>query len=245
MHSGGPSVKRIAMLVFLIAVCDARAQAPVPPRFSTARPGATVTGWQTVPLSASKQPTEYTLVADEGTVVLRASARNSASLLAWRSDFDPRAFPMLSWRWKVMRPVAGADTRERRSEDSPARVMVSFSGNAASLRATDRAAGVLAEAISGHALPYAVLMYIWGARVAPESTTTSALTSRIRMIAVASDDEGTGRWQSYRRNLADDFHRVFGEDPGRVTAIELMTDTDNTGGAAETFYGDLTLSPAP
>jgi hypothetical protein len=24
-----------------------------------------------------------------------------------------------------------------------------------------------------------------------------------------------------------------------------MTDTDNTGGIAETFYGDLSLSPAP
>lgn len=238
-------MKRIAMLVCLIAVCEVRAQAPDPPRFSTAKPGAPVTGWQTVLLSASKQPTEYTLVADEGAVMLRASARNSASLLAWKADFDPRAFPMLSWSWKVTRPIAGADTRDRRSEDSPARVMVSFSGNSASLRVGDRAAGALAEAISGHALPYAVLMYIWGAKVPPESTTVSALTSRIRMIAVGSDDQGTGRWQSYRRNLAEDYRRVFGEDPGRVTAIELMTDTDNTGGVAETFYGDLSISPAP
>jgi len=236
-------VKRIAMLAFIIAACDALAQAPEPPRFSVSHPGATVNGWQTVLLSSNKQPTEYTLVTDEGTVVLRANAHNSASLLAWRTDFDPRSFPILAWRWKVMRPIAGADTRERRGEDSPARVIVSFSGNQASLRASDRAAGVLAEAISGHALPYAVVMYIWGAKVAPESTTTSALTSRIRMIAVASDEEGTGRWQSYRRNLADDYRRVFGEEPGHVTAIELMTDTDNTGGVAETFYGDLSLSP--
>jgi len=106
-------------------------------------------------------------------------------------------------------------------------------------------AGAFAEAISGHALPYAVLMYIWGAKVLPESTTVSALTSRIRMIAVSSDEEGAGRWQSYRRNIAEDYRRVFGEEPGRVTAIELMTDTDNTGAVAETFYGDLSLSPAP
>ena len=237
-------MKSLAMFVCLIAVCDACAQAPEPPRFSTAPPGAVPAAWQTVLLSSSKQPTEYTLVADEGVVVLRANARGSASALAWRTDFDPRAFPMLSWRWKA-RPIAGADTRTRRAEDSPARVMVSFSGNTASLKATDRAAGALAEAISGHALPYAVVMYIWGAKVPPESTTVSSLTSRIRMIAVSSDEEGAGRWQSYRRNLAEDYRRVFGEEPGRVTAIELMTDTDNTGGVAETFYGDLSLSPAP
>ncbi|MEP6996200.1 MAG: DUF3047 domain-containing protein [Betaproteobacteria bacterium] len=237
---------RAALVIGLIAAAfEACAQVPEPPRFSTATAGAIPTGWQAVMLSSNKQPTEYTLVADEGVVVLKASARSSASLLAWRTDFDPRAFPLLSWRWKVTRPIAGADTRERRSEDSPARVMISFSGNAASLRATDRAAGALAQAISGHALPYAVLMYVWGAKVPPESTTVSALTSRIRMIAVASDEEGIGRWQSYRRNLAEDFRRVFGEEPGRVTAIELMTDTDNTGGVAETFYGDLAIAPTP
>jgi hypothetical protein len=237
-------VKHLAMLACLIAACDACAQAPEPPRFSTAQAGAVPSAWQTVLLSASKQPTEYTLVADEGVVVLRATAKGSASILAWRTDFDPRAFPMLSWRWKA-RPIPGADTRARRSEDAPARVMISFSGNPASLKASDRAAGALAEAISGHPLPYAVLMYIWGAKVAPESTTVSALTSRIRMIAVSSDEEGAGRWQSYRRNLAEDYRRVFGEEPGRVTAIELMTDTDNTGAVAETFYGDLSLAPAP
>jgi hypothetical protein len=235
-------VKSLIVLACLIACCEACAQAPIPPRFSAAQPGAVPSAWQTVLLSSNKQPTEYTLVADEGVVVLRASAKGSASILAWRTDFDPRAFPMLSWRWKVTKSIAGADTRARRSEDSPARVMISFSGNAASLKAGDRAAGALAEAISGHALPYAVLMYIWGAKVPPESTTVSALTSRIRMIAVSSDDEGAGRWQSYRRNLADDYRRVFGEEPGRVTAIELMTDTDNTGAVAETFYGDLTLA---
>ena len=238
-------MKSLIVLACLIACCEACAQAPVPPRFSAAQPGAVPSAWQTVLLSSNKQPTDYTLVADEGVVVLRASAKGSASILAWRTDFDPRAFPMLSWRWKVTKSIAGADTRARRSEDSPARVMISFSGNAASLKAGDRAAGALAEAISGHALPYAVLMYIWGAKVPPESTTVSALTSRIRMIAVSSDDEGAGRWQSYRRNLADDYRRVFGEEPGRVTAIELMTDTDNTGAVAETFYGDLTLAPAP
>lgn len=239
-------MKRIAVGILLVAaMCDAFAQAPDPPRFSALRPGAAPAGWQVVMLSSNKLPTEYTLVADEGVVVLRASARNSASLLAWRTDFDPRAFPFLSWRWKVTRPIAGADTRERRNEDSPARVMISFSGNTASLRATDRAAGALAEAFSGHPLPYAVLMYIWGAKVPPESTTTSALTSRIRMIAVSSDEEGIGRWQSYRRNLAEDYRRVFGEEPGHVTAIEVMTDTDNTGGVAETFYGDLSVTAAP
>lgn len=238
--------RTLAFVWLLGTVAQACAQAPPePPRFSAARPGALLAGWQQVMLAATKQPTEYSLVVDDGVVVLRASSRNAASFVGWMTDYDPRLFPLLSWRWKIVRPIPGADTRERRREDAPARVMVSFAGNVSTLAATDRAAAVLAEAISGHALPYAVLMYIWGARVARESVTVSALTTRIRMIAVASDEQDAGRWLSYRRNLQEDFRRAFGEEPGRVTAIELMTDTDNTGGVAEAYYGDIKVLPAP
>jgi hypothetical protein len=82
-------------------------------------------------------------------------------------------------------------------------------------------------------------MYIWGSKVPLDSLTTSAHTSRIRMLAVAVDDEGVGQWQSYSRNLVDDFKRAFGEEPGNVIAVTVMTDTDNTGGDAETLFGDI------
>jgi Protein of unknown function (DUF3047) len=86
-------------------------------------------------------------------------------------------------------------------------------------------------------------MYIWGGKVAVDSITTSALTSRIRMLAVAADDQGIGRWHNYTRNLVEDFRRAFGEEPGRVTAISLMTDTDNTNTDSESLYGDISVAP--
>ncbi len=82
-------------------------------------------------------------------------------------------------------------------------------------------------------------MYIWGAKVAPESTTVSALTTRIRMIAVASDEEGSGAGRATAAISPRITGASFGEEPGRVTAIELMTDTDNTGGLAEAYLRRL------
>ena len=120
--------------------------------------------------------------------------------------------------------------------------MVSFSGDTSKLSVFDRAASSFAQSASGQALPYAELMYIWGGKVAVGSMTTSAHTSRIKMIAVAADDAGIGQWHSYTRNLVEDYKRAFGEDPGNITAIELMTDTDNTGGEAEALYGDISVS---
>ena len=200
-------------------------------------------GWEHILLSRSKKETQYSTVVDEGIVVLKAVSHNTASLMGIHADFDPRAFPVLSWRWKVIQGIATAETANRAKEDAPARLMISFAGDKSKIGALDRAAAAVAESISGQPLPYAELMYVWGGKVAVDSVTTSSLTSRIRMIAVSADDQGLGRWQSYTRNLAEDYRRVFGEEPGKVTAIQLMTDTDNTGGNAETLYGDINVAP--
>jgi len=215
--------------------------APEIPRFSAAQAGQMPAGWEHITLSRSKKETLYSTVADEGVVVLKAVSRNTASLMAVKIDFDPRAFPTLSWRWKVVQGNVNAETANRSREDAPARLMVSFSGDTRKIGALDRAASAVAESISGQALPYAELMYVWGGKVAVDSITTSSLTSR--MLAVAADDQGIGRWHTYTRNLADDYRRAFGEEPGRVTAIKVMTDTDNTNGISETLYGDISVGP--
>jgi len=39
--------------------------------------------------------------------------------------------------------------------------------------------------------------------------------------------------------VAADFRRVFGEEPGRLIAYGIMSDTDNTGESVEAWYADL------
>ena len=43
--------------------------------------------------------------------------------------------------------------------------------------------------------------------------------------------------------LAADFQRAFGEAPGPVLGVALMTDSDNTGGQAQAWYADIALLP--
>ena len=37
----------------------------------------------------------------------------------------------------------------------------------------------------------------------------------------------------------DFYKRAFGAEPGRIKAIAIMTDSDNTGDAIEAYYGDI------
>jgi hypothetical protein len=233
-----------ALCCAAFAVTTLAQTAPEIPRFSAGKAGAAPAEWKHLPLASFKNNTEYALAVEDAAVVLRAISHNGASFLAVPVDFDPHQFPILSWRWKVAQNIAGASTTEQSKEDSPLRVMVAFDGDVSKLPLKDRFASKAAQSISGQALPYATLMYIWGEKVAVDSITTSSRSARIRMLAVAADQQGVGRWQSYNRNLVDDFKRAFGEDPGKVISIQVMTDTDNTGADAQAYYGDISIGAA-
>jgi hypothetical protein len=43
------------------------------------------------------------------------------------------------------------------------------------------------------------------------------------------------------RPLAADFRRAFGEDPGPLLSVGVMTDSDNTRSQARSWYGEVTL----
>jgi len=65
------------------------------------------------------------------------------------------------------------------------------------------------------------------------------------MIVADSGPENLGRWHTVTRNVVADFRRAFGEEPGTITSVGIMTDTDNTGTKAEAFYGDIEFRRAP
>ena len=226
------------------------AVAPTPPpeeialpavgRFSAARPGETLpSGWRVWQISGLKRPTEYRLVNHEGRTVVFARSQGSASGLVFPVSIDLRAFPYLHWHWKVPALIPGADNTHRHTEDSPARIVVTFDGDKSRLPLEDRLFADQFKLFTGQEFPYAILMYIWENR-APVGTVIDNLhTSRIRMIVAESGANGLGEWRAVTRNLYEDYRRAFGEEPPPVRSVGIMTDSDNTGASAEAYYGDI------
>jgi hypothetical protein len=64
------------------------------------------------------------------------------------------------------------------------------------------------------------------------------------MIAADAGDELAGKWIFHKRNFAEDYRNVFGEEPPKVRAIAIMTDSDNTHESATGYYGDISVLPA-
>jgi len=196
-------------------------------------------GWAHLPLSKLKRDTVYALVQEDGHAVLRGAADASASLYV--AAFKPAVGvpASMSWRWKTDALVAGADNRDKNREDAPLRVIVAFDGDKSTLPKAEQTRFNRAKRLSGRSPPYAVLMYIWSDQVAVESVIPSAHTSQIKMLVVASGTNGLGVWQSVRRNIADDYRRAYGAEPGPLLGVAVMTDTDNTGAKAVGQYADI------
>jgi len=208
--------------------------------FSGHPPGeALPSGWQPWILSPFKRLTSYQLVSREGKTVVRADAKSSASGLIHPLALDPGSYPLLQWRWKVDELISKADNSQKHLEDAPARLVVSFEGDMEKLTPQDRMLFDSVRILTGQQLPYATLMYIWGNRAPRETVIPNKHTSRIRMIVVDSGRDRLGRWQDVTRNVVEDYRRAFGEEPGRISAVGIMTDTDNTGDNAHAYYGDI------
>lgn len=218
---------------------DTRHRAVAP--FSAALPGDDLpAGWGPWQISRFKRDTQYRLVRDaDGTTVLEALAERSASGLIKKLDVDLSKTPWLAWRWNVPALIPGADNRDRVVEDSPVRVVVTFDGDRSRFDVEDAAIAARIKALTGQEMPYATLMYIWENQAPAGAIIDNAHTGRVKMLVVESGTAQSGRWLHVARHVADDFHRAYGEAPGRILSVGLMTDTDNTGETTRAYYGDI------
>jgi len=93
--------------------------------------------------------------------------------------------------------------------------------------------------MTGNELPYATIMYIWENHLPEGAVIEHHFSTRVKMIVAGSGRKDLGRWHEERVNVLEDFRRVFGEEPPRVRAVGIMSDSDNTGGHAVAYFGDI------
>ncbi len=201
--------------------------------------------WQPWIITRFNRRTDYRVVELEGVRVLKAHSDKAASGLLQDVAIDPVEMPHLQWRWKVEQLLPGANLSRRGHDDSPVRLIVSFDGDHEKLDFEDRAAAKLVKLFSGREMPYATLMYVWDNKLPVGTMLDNAHSGRAKMIVVESGAARTGQWLSFTRNIVDDFRRAFGEAPGKVISVGVMTDSNATESVAIAYYGDIALQESP
>jgi hypothetical protein len=141
--------------------------------------------------------------------------------------------------------IAQADLALREVEDSPVRVILAFEGDRSRFSTRDALTAELVRTLTGEEMPYATLMYVWCNQRDPGTIIRSARSDRIRKLVLESGPARLNRWLDYERDIRADYERAFGEAPGALVGIAIMTDSDNTRSRAKAWYGPITVIPAP
>ncbi|MCV2350039.1 DUF3047 domain-containing protein [Paucibacter sp. Y2R2-4] len=196
--------------------------------------------WSARPLPG-KRLTHYSLAQRAGRPCVLAQAAQSVSLLRRALDIDSSQLGRVQFDWWIQGVEPSATVTHPDTDDAPARLVLGFAGDEAKLSMRNRLQFELAQALTGEMPPYATLMYVWDARADVETVVISARSDRIRKIVVGSGGRGKGAWQSLQRDVSADFQNAFGEVPGRLVSMALMTDGDNTGSRSTACYGSVLL----
>jgi hypothetical protein len=190
-----------------------------------------------------KTPTVFRYARKDGRDAMAVTAASSASMLRQAVRIEPQHLGHLRFSWLVPELMAHADLASREADDSPVRLILAFEGDRSRFSPRDRMLSELARALTGEELPYATLMYVWCNKREPGSVVASPRTDRIRTLVLESGAGRLNRWLDYDRDIRADFERAFGEPPGALVSVGVMTDSDNTRSIARAWYGPVRLVP--
>ena len=217
-----------------------RADVVVAGSFSHLPPGGALEPWQQYLVRRGNTPTEYRVMDVDGERVLEAHAKEGGSGLFRRIHIDPNRHPILEWRWRV--PRQPLDRLKEASGESPlARLSLGFHGDVEKLDFDDRAKLRLAMLLTANGLPYASLLYVWMLNMPVGTVFHSPHTDRVRFLVVESGTERLGEWVQFRRDVVADYRRAFGQDPGDIVGVGVMTDPGDDYSPRRSFYGDITF----
>ncbi|MDE2483853.1 MAG: DUF3047 domain-containing protein [candidate division NC10 bacterium] len=158
----------------------------------------------------------------DGRFAIRLASNESSFGLYKTVEVDLKEFPILTWWWRVDRlPVAG-DAREKNTNDQAAQVYVAFQDSLIQLRNP-------------------VIGYLWDSN-APAGTVADgyAPVTPIKVMVLRSGKQQLGKWVQERRNIAEDYVRLFGKNSlPKVGRVAIWINTQHTKSTAQASFTDL------
>jgi len=173
--------------------------------------------------------TEYSIVndsADGKGLILKASSDNAASGLFIEKRIDLQKTPYIHWSWRTDKLYSNLDESKKQGDDYVARIYIVIDG------------GVFFWNTRA-------LNYVWSSSFKSGQAWPNPFTGNATMFAVESGEKNLGQWLQYSRNVYQDLKTLVGKEVRYIDAVAVMTDSDNAGQQATTYYGDIYFSDTP
>ncbi len=175
-------------------------------------------GWE---LEVFENPHQIKLESlQNGRFGIRLTSEASSFGLHKDVDVNLKEFPVLSWKWKVDRVPPKGDIREKAKDDQAGQVYVVFP------------AWLKFRSL--------IIGYLWDSNAPAGTVTDGHSMTPTKVIVLRSGTQHLGKWVHERRNVADDYKRLFGKDPDtNVGRVAIWVNTQHTKASAEVTFADI------
>jgi DUF3047 family protein len=165
---------------------------------------------------------DLTIVENDGHKVLHLVSQNEGSTITKdiKGKVDLKATPILEWSWRVVKLPANGDSRKKETDDQAAQVYVGWPR--------------FPEAVRSR-----IIGYVWDTTAPAGTIVKSEKTGTITYVVVRSGTADLGKWITERRNVVEDFRKIYGEAPENPGGISVAIDSNDTRSSAESFLGPL------
>ena len=167
---------------------------------------------------------EFRILTENGESVAYFKSVAASFSLEKPLSIDPKRYPYISWRWKVLKLPLGGDVRMKKKNDQAAQLLIAFKGRK-------------------------IISYIWDT-VAPEGSVSDEsigwpINLKIKIITLKSGVSDLNNWVSFKRNIVEDCKSLFSEDPPLIEEVRVQMSSQNTGTVAEALFGKIVLLSHP
>ena len=170
-----------------------------------------------------KKLTNYSLGSNENGNYLRAEAEGVGSGLGKEIKIDLNKTPFLNITWKVERDLRGIDEKSKKCHDYAAIVFV-------------------VKKTGLTALSNKAINYIYSSNNLIDDYWRSPYTKSSIDYVLSTTKENLNEWVTVKANVKDHFKKLHDIDVDILTGVALMTDTDQTGLEAISYYQNIYFS---
>ena len=179
--------------------------------------------YKTLKVKKVKGRTSWSLSSNENGNYIRAEAEGKGSGLGKEVNIDLSKTPFINITWKVEKDLSGIDENSKKGHDYAARVFV-------------------VKKTGSTALSNKAINYVFSSNNKINENWPSPYTKKSIDYVLSTTTENFNTWVTVKANVKEDFMKLHGLDVVNLSAVAIMTDTDNSKLKAISYYQNIYFS---
>jgi hypothetical protein len=165
---------------------------------------------------------DLTIEENEGHRVLHLKSKIESSAIRRdiRGKVNLKETPILEWSWRAITLPKNGDCRKKGADDQAAQLYLVWPR--------------FPEAVRSQ-----IIGYIWDSTAPAGSIVKSEKTSTVTYVVMRSGAADLGKWITERRNVVEDYKKIYGAQPDSPGYISIAIDSDDTVSSAESVFGSI------